>query len=82
MKNKKILSDFWLNNYVNKEYALCGLCGNTGIINTTNSAVSPAGIKCGGKYFCVCPNGRVIKEQKARAANTSDAVENSTQQTK
>lgn len=65
MKNKKILSDFWLENFVNKEYLLCGLCGNTGIIDTTESDISHAGVKCGGKYFCICPNGRTMKAEQA-----------------
>lgn len=43
---------------------MCGLCGNTGTIDTTNSAKSPAGVSCGGKFFCVCPNGRARKKRK------------------
>ena len=66
MKNKKIISDFWLDNYRNLEKDLCGLCGNTGMIDTTNSAVSPMGIKAGGRYFCICPNGRAMKEMSEK----------------
>lgn len=62
MKHKKIMFEFWLENYNNKDGdwmgGLCGLCGNTGIIDTTHSAVSPMGYKPGGKYHCICPNGR------------------------
>lgn len=37
---------------------MCGLCGNQGIVDTTEKAVTPGGQSCGGKFFCICPNGR------------------------
>jgi hypothetical protein len=39
---------------------LCGLCGQIGIIHT--EVASPAGIPCGGYFFCVCPNGQKLRE--------------------
>ena len=39
---------------------LCGLCANSGIVDTTTTAIwngKPAGIKT----FCICPNGRALK---------------------
>ena len=33
----------------------CGLCGNLGVIDTT------ATIEGGGKFYCICPNGRAAK---------------------
>jgi len=71
LKHKKIISEFWMKNYLNETVApggLCGLCANTGKIDTTASAVSaasavsPRGILSGGIYFCLCPNGRALKE--------------------
>jgi hypothetical protein len=62
-KHKKLLADFWLENYWNKDVGiggLCGLCGNTGKIDTTKSAISPMGLNSGGVYFCICPNGRTF----------------------
>jgi hypothetical protein len=66
MKNKKWLSNFWCDNYIDNNSGLCSLCGNTGVIDTTKSAVSPAGVHCGGKHFCICPNGIASKEMGAR----------------
>ena len=40
---------------------LCGLCANSGIIDTRDSAIwnnKPVGIK----GFCICPNGRALKK--------------------
>ena len=36
----------------------CGLCGNTGKINTKGTAKTPQGKPCGIEAFCICPNGR------------------------
>lgn len=47
---------------------LCGLCGNTGIIDTRETAVSPAGVHCGDRFHCICPNGRAMKQVAIRAA--------------
>ena len=38
---------------------VCGLCGNTGIVETF--AKTPYGIACGVHKPCICPNGRAIK---------------------
>ena len=58
-KHKKILDEFWANEFIVGH--LCGLCGNTGIIDTRGRAVSPAGEVTGGEFFCICPNGRCLK---------------------
>ena len=42
---------------------LCGLCANTGILDTTNSAVWGKH-KVGIKTYCVCLNGRAMKRRK------------------
>jgi hypothetical protein len=62
--SKKQLAMFWLENYEVKIEGIggyCGLCGNTGLIDTRNSAKTPRGQQCGGVFPCVCPNGRAIK---------------------
>ena len=41
----------------------CGLCGNSGIVDTRGKVVSPRGEDCGVRAFCICPNGRVSKYQ-------------------
>ena len=45
--------------FVNK--GMCSLCGQSGIINTTGVA-TPAGLLVGRLNWCICPNGRALKE--------------------
>jgi hypothetical protein len=40
----------------------CGLCGNSGVVDTRGKVVSPRGNDCGVRAFCLCPNGRTIKQ--------------------
>jgi hypothetical protein len=40
---------------------LCGLCGNSGMIDTRPTAKGPTGLKCGIYRPCICPNGRATK---------------------
>jgi len=65
MKNKRILSEYWQKHFVS-EYepgtdkgGHCTLCGNTGLIDTTGRAYTPAGVHVGRKNYCICPNGRI-----------------------
>ena len=53
-----------LYHFSNEEHRLCGLCGNTGELDTSSTAVSPRGLKPGGKYPCFCPLGRVSRNDK------------------
>jgi hypothetical protein len=50
--------DYWAQHYVNEKAGVCALCGNSGVIDTTNAAVSPTGVKVGGRMPCICPNGQ------------------------
>jgi hypothetical protein len=43
---------------------VCGLCGNTGIVET--SARTPYGAPCGVRKPCICPNGRSEKEKEKK----------------
>jgi hypothetical protein len=43
----------------------CGLCGNSGIVDTRGRMFTPAGQPCGVLAFCICPNGRVMKKKGA-----------------
>lgn len=52
------VTQYWLRHYTSSKAALCGLCGNTGQIDTRATAISPAGVRAGGLYFCICPNGQ------------------------
>lgn len=40
---------------------LCSLCGNCGFIDS-RKVKSPAGYSCGKLNYCICPNGRKMKE--------------------
>jgi hypothetical protein len=46
--------------FMSKDH-LCGLCGQSGIIDTVGRMFSPAGVACGVKVPCICANGRAIK---------------------
>lgn len=50
---------FW--QFFNPDLGVCGLCGNSGWIDTRNHVVSPRGTPCGVRRPCLCPNGRSIK---------------------
>lgn len=41
---------------------VCGLCGNTGYIET--NAKTTYGVACGIIKPCICPNGRAIKRKE------------------
>lgn len=55
----KSITEYWSKHYV--EGCLCSLCGNTGIIDTRSSAVSPSGIRSGRLNWCICPNGQTYR---------------------
>jgi len=42
----------------------CGLCGNTGMIDTRGHLRTPDGADAGGvRAYCICPNGRYAKRR-------------------
>lgn len=45
----------------------CGLCGNTGILDTRGKVKTPRGEDCGVRSCCICPNGRSMKHHLAGA---------------
>ena len=54
------LERLWLDEYTVGHD--CGLCGNSGIIDTRETVKDTEGEPCGGRFFCICPNGRKRKE--------------------
>lgn len=56
----RLLSDLWVEEF--SPHGLCCLCGNSGIIDTTGAIFSPAGVPCGARVHCICPNGRNMKQ--------------------
>lgn len=64
---KKIMKakDLWLEFSVSMgHYSVCGLCGNNGIVDTRDSAMTPRGVSAGIRSYCICPNGRALKKHK------------------
>jgi hypothetical protein len=49
--------------FTNKD--MCGLCGNSGFIDTRGRAVTAAGIEVGMKTYCICPNGQIYRDRGA-----------------
>lgn len=43
---------------------LCGLCGNSGMVDTTTTAKCWKTVPAGIKTYCICPNGRANKKHK------------------
>lgn len=41
----------------------CGLCGNSGVIDTRGRMRTAAGYESGVLRFCICPNGRTMKQK-------------------
>jgi len=69
MRRNKKVTEYWLEYYVSNNWGLCSLCGNTGIIDSTQTAISPAGVKCGRKNFCICPNGQALRASELTIEN-------------
>lgn len=67
-KNKSV-EDYWAKYYAPKN--LCGLCGNTGSIDTTGIK-TPAGCEVGGKWWCICPNGQTYRNLKGGLGPNSE----------
>lgn len=62
IRTNKRLNTYWHKHYVNK--GLCSLCGNSGKIDTTHTAISAVGVRCGRVNYCICPNGQTLRKIK------------------
>ena len=51
----------WLEFLGPGDESCCGLCGNTGLVDTRGTVKTPKGNDCGIRAFCICPNGRLLK---------------------
>jgi hypothetical protein len=70
MSNKTV-SNYWMKHYVGSS-SLCTLCGNTGHVDTTATAIPPnGGDSVGLRQPCFCPNGQAIRENKAKNEHPS-----------
>jgi hypothetical protein len=50
--------------FVHPTLHLCGLCGNSGMIDTRGRAISGAGVDAGIRAPCICANGRALKHAR------------------
>ncbi len=57
------VTQYWLKHYCPK--GLCAICGNWGIIDTRQTAITPAGVNVGELTYCICPNGMALRKAKA-----------------
>ena len=60
----KSVTRYWMEFYpeTHTGMGLCTLCGNTGQIDTSQTAISPRGINVGRLNFCICPNGQALRK--------------------
>lgn len=60
---KNQMRDFWFDEF--QAGGWCHLCGNHGVIDTRKGKViDPRGVPLyGARFFCICPNGRVMKSK-------------------
>lgn len=56
-----VSTDTWCDHYTSKGH--CGLCGNSGIINTFGIR-TVGGVHVGGRFWCLCPNGQKMRENQ------------------
>jgi len=56
----KAVARYWIEFYgdIFTGTGLCTLCGNTGMIDTRQTAISPNKVNVGRLNFCICPNGQ------------------------
>jgi hypothetical protein len=59
------LTEVWLRELHD---GLCSLCGNSGLVDTRSTAISPTGQRVGRVHACVCPNGRSLLRDPQRHA--------------
>ena len=57
-----IVKRYWLEYYLDDKYGLCSLCGNSGKIDTRQTAISAAGKNAGRINYCICPNGQELRK--------------------
>ena len=59
-ETKEVLTQDWLKFYCADH---CTLCGNIGWIDS-RGVKTPAGLEVGRVNWCVCPNGRALRDQE------------------
>ena len=62
-QQKACIEQLWFSEFLVN--GCCGLCGNSGYIDTTGIK-TPRGKETGGRFACICPTGRIIKEEEGK----------------
>jgi len=74
----KVIDDYCDKYYNNTDCCdfggLCSLCGNSGVIDTRETANSGAGIKAGRLNYCICLNGRAMREAKTKLMDEKERL--------
>ena len=60
---EKVIDDYFWKFFFDNNTHLCSLCGNSGVIDTRETAISGAGVIAGKLNYCICPNGRAMREE-------------------
>lgn len=64
----KAVTAYWLEHYgTNDDRGLCSLCGNSGVIDTRQTAISAVGVNSGRVNWCICPNGQAMRITTGKA---------------
>lgn len=52
------VAHYWQEHYISSW--ACVLCGNSGVVDTTGVRTN-AGLLVGGRHFCICRNGQIMR---------------------
>ena len=57
------------------EIGFCGLCGNSGIIDTRGRAITGAGLDVGIKTYCLCANGQAMRTSDSEEKKKEEEIQ-------
>lgn len=72
----KVVGEYWNKHYstttlaphLNRDISICGLCGNSGVIDTRDSAKDSWGKPVGIRTWCICYNGQALRSSSKGAS--------------
>ena len=67
----EVVFDRWEEGFVHPT-GFCGLCGNSGVVDTRGTLSSSTGVECGVIAMCICPTGHGLIE---RGVKTTQQLE-------
>jgi len=66
---ENIVTSYWRRFYAG---AACTLCGNSGVIDSRGRAMTAVGVAVGRLNYCICPNGMVLRRNRANPEDHLD----------